>query len=68
MPVCRPRTNAALLKQFADAHNYTTVTFYSKDDNGTDVYHTNVIMHMGKDYAVICLSSIRDEEERQTVS
>ncbi len=62
-----PRTDAALLKQFADAHGYTTVPFYSKDDNGTDVYHTNVIMHLGEGYAVICLSSIRDETERNKV-
>ncbi len=59
-----PRTNKTLLQQFADAHGYKTVTFFSKDDNGTDVYHTNVIMHLGVDYAVICLSSIRDENER----
>lgn len=59
-----PRTYKTLLLQFADAHGYKTVTFFSQDDNGTDVYHTNVIMHLGFDYAVICLSSIRDKNER----
>lgn len=63
-----PRTNQALLSQFAEAHQHTAVTFYSKDDNGTDVYHTNVIMHVGKDYAVVCLSSIRNAEERRQVT
>ncbi len=62
-----PRTNRILLQHFADAHGYKTVTFFSKDDNGTDVYHTNVIMHLGVGYAVICLSSIRDENERDEV-
>ncbi len=62
-----PRTNAALLQQFCDAHGYKSVTFSSKDDNRTDVYHTNVIMHIGEGYAVICLSSIRDEAERNKV-
>lgn len=62
-----PRTNQHLLNEFAAVHGYKTVTFYSKDDNGTDVYHTNVIMHLGKGYAVICLSSIRDEKERERV-
>lgn len=62
-----PRTNKALLQQFADAHGYNTVTFFSKDDNGTNVYHTNVIMHIGVGYAVICLSSIKDENERDEV-
>ncbi len=62
-----PRTDKGLLQQFADSHHYTINTFYSKDDNGTDVYHTNVIMHLGEGYAVICLSSIRDENERNQV-
>ncbi len=62
-----PRTNKILLQQFADAHGYKTITFFSKDDDGTDVYHTNVIMHMGVGYAVICLSSVRNENERDEV-
>lgn len=62
-----PRTNADLLQQFCDAHGYKAITFFSTDDNGTDVYHTNVIMHIGKAYAVLCLSSIRDEAEQNKV-
>ena len=62
-----PRTDAVLLQQFCDAHGYTSLTFFSKDGNGTDVYHTNVIMHLGEDYAVVCLSSISDENERRRV-
>ena len=62
-----PRTDAGLLQQFCDAHGYRSVTFVSKDDNGTDVYHTNVIMHVGKGYAVICLSCIHNNDERNKV-
>ncbi len=62
-----PRTDKTLLAQFCEAHNYTPFTFFSKDDNDTDVYHTNVIMHLGEGYAVICLSSIKDESERDAV-
>ena len=62
-----PRTNKDLLQQFADTHGFKTVTFFSKDDNGTDVYHTNVIMNIGVGYAVVCLSSIKDENERNEV-
>lgn len=62
-----PRTNKTLLEQFAHAHGYTVVSFHSIDDNNIEVYHTNVIMHLGAGYAVICLSCIKDETERKHV-
>lgn len=63
-----PRTNKAVLEKFAQAHGYKAMLFYSKDENGTDIYHTNVIMHLGETYAVICLESIPNEAERIAVS
>ncbi len=63
-----PRTHLALLDRFATAHQYKVIGFYAKDENGIDVYHTNVIMHIGEGYAVICLESITDETERIAVS
>ena len=63
-----PRTNKSVLERFAHAHGYKAMLFYSRDENGTDVYHTNVIMHLGETYAVICLESIPGEAERIAVS
>jgi len=63
-----PRTNKAVLEKFAHAHGYRAITFYSKDEAGVEVYHTNVIMHIGETYAVICLESITDEIERIAIS
>lgn len=63
-----PRTNKSVLEKFAHAHGYKAMLFYSKDENGTDVYHTNVIMHLGETYAVICMESIPNEAERIAVS
>lgn len=63
-----PRTNKTVLEKFANAHGYRAITFYAKDENGVDVYHTNVIMHIGDTYAVICLESITEEIERIAVS
>lgn len=62
-----PRTNKTLLQQFAQAHGYTAVSFHSTDEKDIEVYHTNVIMHVGVDYAVLCLASIKNEKERQQV-
>jgi hypothetical protein len=63
-----PRTNKTVLEKFAQAHAYKAMLFSSKDENGTDIYHTNVIMHLGETYAVICLESITSETERIAVS
>jgi len=62
-----PRTTKTLLEQFAQAHGYTTVSFHATDEQGIEVYHTNVIMHVGVDYAAICLDTIKDETERKQV-
>jgi hypothetical protein len=62
-----PRTDKNLLEKFAARHGYTAVSFHSTDEQGIEVYHTNVIMHLGEDYVVICLESIRDEDEKKSV-
>lgn len=41
------------------------VTFHSTDRNGSLVYHSNVMMAIGTDVAVVCSESVRDDKERQ---
>ena len=42
------------------------VTFTSTDaPGGGRVYHTNVMMAVGSDVAVVCLESVRDDRERE---
>ncbi len=41
------------------------VTFQAKDRQGNSVYHTNVVMAVGTDVAVVCLESVADKAERQ---
>jgi hypothetical protein len=62
-----PRTNKILLNEFCKLTGYTAVPFNSTDSEGHCIYHTNVMMCIGNTYAVICLASIRDVEERKTV-
>ena len=35
--------------------------------NGVDIYHTNVMMCIADKFAVICLASIHEESERESV-
>lgn len=59
-----PRTDAGLLSELCREIDYKAVAFYSVDDKGQDIYHTNVMMAMGETFVVICLDSVRDTAER----
>jgi hypothetical protein len=43
------------------------VCFYSHDKNGKEIYHTNVMMYLGEKFAVICLESISNADQRKNV-
>lgn len=59
-----PRTNSELLNQFCDIAGYSQVSFSAADKNRDPIYHTNVMMCIGKTFAVICLDAIPDAVER----
>lgn len=62
-----PRTNKEVLEAFCKDSGYKSVFFHAVDQKGMDIYHTNVLMCVGSSYAVICLDSIKDEAEKQSV-
>jgi len=62
-----PRTDKEVLEAFCKDSGYEPVLFHAVDQNGMDIYHTNVLMCVGSNYAVICLDSIKDESEKQNI-
>lgn len=60
-----PRTEAKLLDEFCHWADYKKVEFRATDDEGTDIYHTNVMMAVGDHFVVICMDTIRDKTERK---
>ena len=62
------RTDAALVQEFADELGYGAVTFTASDNDGVAIYHTNVMMCVGSDFAVVCLDCIGDPAERKSVA
>lgn len=62
-----PRTNKEVLDLFCSQSGYKPVLFHAVDENGMDIYHTNVLMCIGSSFAVICLNSIKDESEKENV-
>jgi len=63
-----PRTDKNLLDKFASLIGYEPVSFVSKHENGAEIYHTNVVMCVGERLAVVCLETIKNLEERNTVA
>lgn len=53
-----PRTDKQLFYQICDELGYYPMLFPAVDANGQEIYHTNVMMALGADFAVICLESI----------
>ncbi len=64
------RTDSVVLNEFAHTFNYKVVSFSSYQsilDNRKLIYHTNVMMCLGDDFAILCKDAIDDQSERQQV-
>lgn len=62
-----PRTDSELLGSLCGRIGYEPIVFSATDKTGQQVYHTNVILTIGKSFAVICTDMIRDENEKVNV-
>lgn len=62
-----PRTDKEVLDLFCSQSGYKPVLFHAVDENGMDIYHTNVLMCIGSCFAVICLDSIENKQEKEKV-
>lgn len=62
-----PRTDHDVLSEWADDLGYDVLAFAAADRAGRAIYHTNVMMCVGEDFAVICSEAIPNLEEREAV-
>jgi len=53
-----PRTNKGLFFEVCQKLGYEGVFFKAVDENGQDIYHTNVLMTIGDGFAIVCKESI----------
>lgn len=62
------RTSLTKLQEFIQHSSvYENIVYFrAKDEDGQDIYHTNVVMSMGSEYCIVCLDVIV-EEDRQKV-
>jgi hypothetical protein len=61
------RTEPEVLNEFCKTFGYQSILFHATDLNNVPVYHTNVIMAIGLNFAIICLDSIKIPDEKQMV-
>jgi len=61
------RSNIDLFKLFCDDIGYKPISFKSYDSRGDLIYHTNVMMSIGDDFALVCFKSIKDKNEKSLV-
>jgi hypothetical protein len=61
------RTQLDALGDFAQRMDYDVVAFDAVDRNGVPIYHTNVLMNVGEELAVICDEAITRRDQRQAV-
>lgn len=59
-----PRTHISLLDKFCLLRGYRMVTVHAEDEKGLPIYHTNVMMALGSQFAIVCLEVIKEKEER----
>ena len=60
------RSNNELLQLFCSEMNYTPIVFNSTYQS-KPIYHTNVMMSICNNFSIICLDSIKDENQRRSV-
>lgn len=59
------RTHPEVLQQFANDFGYEPVTFRSQSEDGRPIYHTNVMMCVGSEFALVGLETIPDQAESE---
>lgn len=65
-----PRADEDLVIEFCEDFEYTPIIFkayQTVEDERKQIYHTNVMMCLAEDFAVICLACIDDKKERKAV-
>jgi hypothetical protein len=64
------RTSLEVLDEFCQMTHYTPITFkalHTVERERVPIYHTNVMMSVGENFAVVCLDCIDDPVERAKV-
>mgnify|MGYP005983074347 CR=1 FL=1 len=65
------RTDEELFIEFCEDFEFTPIIFHATQKTGEKefpIYHTNVMMSVAEDFAMVCFEAIRDSKEKKLVS
>lgn len=62
------RANREAVKKACDIIGLTPICFNAYDSNGDSVYHTNVMMSVGSDFAIVASDMIAPEDKGKVIS
>ncbi|MDN6280331.1 MAG: arginine deiminase-related protein [Psychroflexus sp.] len=65
-----PRADEDLCVEFCEDFEFTPILFnayQTVNDERLPIYHTNVLMCLAEDFAVVCLATIDDQKEKKTL-
>ena len=62
------RASPELIKRFCDDFGYEPMIFECADELGQPIYHTNVVMCIGTEFALIGAELIKDKTQRDAVT
>ena len=62
------RADPIVLERFCTMFGYEPMAFATADAHGRPIYHTNVIMSIATEYALICLDVITDARRRAEIA
>lgn len=62
-----PRTHPGMVEEAGAVFSCETVVFRATDSVGREIYHTNVVMALGEQFAILASESIEDAAQRTRV-
>lgn len=61
------RTSEALAQTWAQKLGYVLCVFEASDHESGPIYHTNVMMSVGSDWAAVCAEAVHDSKQRSAL-
>jgi hypothetical protein len=65
-----PRTHLHLLSEFCQEFGYRPIVFIASqmiDEGFAEIYHTNVMMSIGEDFAIFCADALKNTWEQKDI-
>jgi hypothetical protein len=63
-----PRTDPDVIAEFDRSLGYSTFVFDARDPGGRPIYHTNVLLSIGTEFAVVCTEAVVPEHRKTLLS